>query len=59
MNENIMRKLGLGDHVDRVKQGLCPTCGKAIGEFRNDLSTKEFKISGMCQQCQDDVFGVD
>jgi hypothetical protein len=28
---------------------------KADG-FRDDLSVKEFKISGMCQQCQDSVF---
>lgn len=35
----------------------CPTCGKPIGEFRDDLSRKEFEISGMCQECQDSVFG--
>lgn len=37
----------------------CPTCGKKIGEFRNALSQKEFQISGMCQKCQDSVFGKD
>lgn len=29
------------------------------GIFRNLLSLKEFAISGMCQECQDSVFGRD
>ena len=40
----------------------CPTCGKEFNptkDFRNPLSQKEFIISGMCQDCQDSVFGVD
>lgn len=27
---------------------ICPTCRKPIGEFRNDLSLREYQISGMC-----------
>lgn len=42
-----------------VDAGLCPTCAVPIGEFRNALSRREFQISGMCQDCQDEVFGVD
>lgn len=34
----------------------CVTCGQPSGEFRDDLSWKEFTISGMCQKCQDSVF---
>ena len=41
------------------EQKLCTFCKKDIGEFRNDLSRKEYKISGLCQKCQDSVFGVD
>ena len=26
--------------------------------FRDDLSRKEYSISGMCQDCQDEVFGA-
>lgn len=39
---------------------VCATCGKQIDigtEFRDALSVKEFKISHMCQKCQDKVFG--
>lgn len=37
--------------------GFCPTCGGKIEGFRDKLSAKEFGISGMCQKCQDSVFG--
>ena len=36
---------------------VCVTCGGPIGEFRDRLSEREYKISGMCQKCQDSVFG--
>lgn len=41
-----------------VEFGKCRTCGKEInpGHFRDRLSAKEFRISGMCQKCQDEVF---
>jgi len=39
-------------------EGRCPFCGKPIkpAEFRDELSRREFLISGLCQQCQDKVF---
>lgn len=27
--------------------------------FRDELSAKEYYISGMCQSCQDSVFGIE
>lgn len=42
--------------LDREK-GLCPAGQKKIGSFKDELSEKEFRISGMCQACQDEVFG--
>lgn len=68
--KNILRQAGLGNQVDNVEMGLCPLCGKAVdkprhnndgvfvsnGEFRDDLSIREFNISGLCQACQDNVF---
>ena len=61
MNKQIMQAAGLGEHVKLVEQGLCPTCSKPIkeDEFRDELSKREFKISGMCQECQDKIFGKD
>ena len=36
--------------------GLCPFCRNPPGEFRDALSLREFKISGLCQECQNSVF---
>jgi hypothetical protein len=36
-------------------------CGRLIQdvEFRDEVSEREYRISGLCQDCQDFVFGVD
>ena len=31
-------------------------CGGPATDFRDDLSRKEFSITGMCQACQDKFF---
>lgn len=54
------------------KYGLtsCPFCGKSATKtgrndcaeaflFRDELSAREYRISGLCQACQDATFGVD
>jgi hypothetical protein len=58
MSKDILRKVGMEKEVCRVKRGLCPTCGIEIDEnsFKDELSLREFRISGMCQKCQDSVF---
>lgn len=33
-------------------------CGQVITGFRDAISEKEYTISGMCQACQDKVFGA-
>ena len=34
----------------------CVSCGCHADWFKDDLSAKEYTISGLCQQCQDDIF---
>ena len=41
-----------------IKQDTCVTCQEEASTFKDDLSRKEFTISGMCQTCQDSVFGA-
>ena len=55
---NLLLSAGMEEEVRRVMLGLCPFCKKpvTIEDFRDDLSRKEFEISGMCQQCQDNFF---
>ena len=58
MLNDVMRKL-FPEEMECRDQGKCPFCGKEINpenDFRDDLSRKEYTISGMCQDCQDDFF---
>ena len=60
MNKDIMKSMGFKREVEQVEQGNCPFCKKAIHpntEFRDELSLKEYRISGLCQKCQDKTFG--
>lgn len=34
-------------------------CGGPATEFKDELSRREYRISGLCQKCQDEVFGKD
>ena len=43
--------------LNDIADGICPTCGKKVGEFRDKKSEQEYTISGMCQACQDEIFG--
>lgn len=47
--------------MNRIDKGLCPICGNEVimEDFKNELSIREYNISGMCQVCQDQVFAVD
>jgi hydrogenase maturation factor len=43
--------------LDRIEHKCCPVCTLPITEFKNALSEKEYEISGLCQDCQDSIFG--
>lgn len=34
----------------------CMACGNEASKFRDNLSQKEYTISGLCQVCQDGMF---
>jgi len=59
MNKEIMRQSGFAKEVDLVEQMICPICKNPVHteNFKDEMSIKEFKISGMCQKCQDWIFG--
>lgn len=44
--------------VASIKADICAWCGKSVTNFRDETSRKEYAISGFCQACQDEVFGV-
>lgn len=42
-----------------IEEKRCPFCKNVVNEsdFKDSLSKKEYCISGLCQKCQDQVFG--
>ena len=48
------------EKLKAINENKCPICNNDINEakFRDRLSLKEYGISGMCQACQDSVFGI-
>jgi len=46
------------DRISRIKARVCMSCDSKVEGFNSEQSQKEFLISGMCQKCQDEVFGA-
>ena len=40
-----------------IIQNICSWCGKPATQFKDELSRREYTISGFCQECQDKTFG--
>ena len=58
MNKNILKTVGFTNEVKLVEENKCPLCERIIDmkSFRDKLSLKEFQVSGLCQDCQDEIF---
>jgi len=58
----LLSELAGKDRLTTMATGGCMTCDRLdemTGEdFRDALSMSEYRISGMCQECQDFVFGI-
>jgi len=39
-----------------INNNKCVWCKTDIKTFKDDASVNEYKISGLCQACQDEVF---
>jgi hypothetical protein len=58
MNRGIIQAI-FPEAIERMDAGKCSMGDHPIGEFRDDISREEFRISGMCQNCQDATFDED
>lgn len=49
------------DRKTSIIEKTCVSCGLEVSEegFRDEVSLREFHISGLCQVCQDKVFGFE
>lgn len=57
--DNVIRTTFKFDRVASIRGNTCVFCKKTIDpetEFKDELSRKEFTISGLCSVCQDKVF---
>ena len=48
------------DREKSIKSNQCVFCFKTIDpdtEFQDEISKREFTISGLCSKCQDKTFG--
>jgi hypothetical protein len=61
VNEEIQKNFGFGKEVALVKHNKCPFCKRPVKEsdFKDSTSRREWKLSGLCQHCQDETFGVE
>ncbi len=59
--DSMSTPLGIKPRRKSIEANICTTCsaGAPPESFRNAISQKEYTISGMCQACQDSVFGKD
>lgn len=59
--ERLIKNTAGIDRIESIHKELCIDkpfgCGQPITEFRDALSKKEYTISGLCQSCQDKIFG--
>jgi len=55
--EKILTNLAGISRQDAAKQAICTWCKQPLTPFTDELSHKEYRISGMCQTCQDSTFG--
>ena len=56
---NLISGLAGQDRVSTIKADICMLCGNKATKFKDELSLREYAISGMCQTCQDKSFGPD
>lgn len=54
--ENLFTELTGVDRRAEIKADRCTFCKQPATEFTDELSRKEYTISGLCQKCQDSVF---
>lgn len=55
--DSFITKISGKNRIKTISENECMTCLGEADYFRDELSKKEYRISGMCQDCQDRVFG--
>ena len=55
---SLLKATGFSKEVGMVENDICPICERFVDhrDFRDTLSKNEWRISGMCQDCQNSIF---
>jgi len=56
--EDLLTNMAGISRQEAAEKNICTWCKNPITEFKDKLSKKEYRISGMCQKCQDDTFEI-
>ena len=58
--QDALDKLGIltfgRTNTEAIKTNTCIKCSNPAGEFKDELSRKEYTISGLCQSCQEEIY---
>jgi hypothetical protein len=57
--ESLISRIAGGSRPQTIRSRACMLCKDPDTNFRNSRSEREYTISGMCQKCQDRMFGED
>jgi len=55
VNDALYKLFGV-DRIETIRANLCAWCKTPNFNWKDELSKKEYTISGMCQDCQDTVY---
>jgi hypothetical protein len=55
--ESLLTSITGKSRPQMVLEALCTTCDGVAKSFKDEASEREYQISGMCQSCQDEIFG--
>lgn len=59
--EKVLENILGADRRSMIADNVCMPkpigCGGPAIEFKDEVSKREYSISGLCQECQDRVFG--
>jgi len=58
LKDGLAKKLFGRTLSESLEKHICVRCGRPVndGDFRDEVSKKEYYLSGLCQKCQDEIW---
>ena len=56
--EALLTRMTGKDRPATIRSNTCVRCGGPADKFHDELSRREYRISGFCQICKDKTFGA-